>query len=71
MIIPGVAFDREGGRLGFGKGCYDAFLGSIDTFKVGLCYGVQLVDEVPTEEHDIKMDMIVTECGIIVIKKNA
>ena len=71
VVLPGVAFDHNGGRVGFGKGCYDNFLGNIDTFKVGLCYGIQLIDEVPTEEHDVRMDMIVTECGIVEIKKNA
>ena len=71
VILPGVAFDREGGRLGFGKGCYDALLADIDAYKIGLCYEVQLTDELPMEEHDVRMDMIVTECETIEIKKNA
>ena len=71
IIVPGVAFDRRGGRLGFGKGCYDAFLDDTDAFKIGLCYGIQLSDKLPTEEHDVQMDMIVTEREIIEIKKNA
>ena len=71
IIVPGVAFDRDGGRLGFGKGCYDAFLDDIDAFKIGLCYEIQLSDKLPTEEHDVQMDMIVTEREIIEIKKNA
>ena len=71
VIVPGVAFDREGGRLGFGKGCYDGFLAGIDAVKIGLCYDLQLTDGLPTEEHDVRMDMIVTENEIIRIKKNA
>ena len=71
IIVPGVAFDREGGRLGFGKGCYDGFLAGVGAVRVGLCYGMQLTDGLPTEEHDAKMDMIVTENEIIRIKKNA
>ena len=71
IVVPGVAFDRRGGRLGFGKGCYDAFLVDTDAFKIGLCYGIQLSDKLPTEEHDVQMDMIVTEREIIEIKKNA
>jgi 5-formyltetrahydrofolate cyclo-ligase len=69
VILPGLAFDREGGRLGFGKGCYDAFLVKSEALKVGLCYGVQIVDIVPTEEHDVRMDMIVTDEEIIYCKK--
>lgn len=71
VVVPGVAFDREGGRLGFGKGCYDGFLSSISTIKVGLCYDIQLIEKLPSEEHDVRMDMIVSENEIIKIKKNA
>ena len=71
IVVPGVAFDREGGRLGFGKGCYDGFLAGVDATKVGLCYDMQLTDKLPTEEHDVRMDMIVTENEVLRIKKNA
>ena len=71
IILPGVAFDRDGGRLGFGKGCYDRFLAGIKSCKIGLCYGAQLIDCVECEEHDVRMDMIVTEDEIVRIKKNA
>ena len=69
VIVPGVAFDHGGGRLGFGKGCYDAFLSHTDAYKIGLCYDVQLLDTLPTEEHDVRMDAVVTESEIIYIKK--
>ena len=71
VIVPGVAFDREGGRLGFGKGCYDGFLAGVGAVRVGLCSGLQLTDGLPTEEHDVSMDMIVPENEVIRIKKNA
>ena len=71
IVVPGVAFDREGGRLGFGKGCYDRFLAGVKSCKIGLCYGAQLIDCVECEEHDVRMDMIVTEDEIVRIKKNA
>ncbi len=69
VIVPGVAFDRAGRRIGFGKGCYDKFLENSSAIKVGLCYGIQLSDEIPSDERDVKMDMIVTESEILNTKK--
>ena len=60
-IIPGMAFDKEGHRLGRGKGYYDRFLRLLPkTYKIGICFSWQLVDNVPTDEHDILMDQIMT-----------
>ena len=60
-VIPGMAFDKEGHRLGRGKGSYDRFLRLLsNTYKIGICFSWQLVDEVPTDEHDILMDQIMT-----------
>ncbi len=61
VLVPGVAFDKKGNRMGFGKGYYDRFLKDINAFKVGVCHSFQMVENVPHEEHDVKMDMIVTE----------
>ena len=63
LIVPGVAFDLEGGRLGYGKGFYDRVLGD-GSFRgrlVGLCYEMQLLPHLPRESHDVLMDVIVTE----------
>lgn len=60
-LIPGVAFDKEGTRLGRGKGYYDRLLPSIKAPKAGLCYECQLVDCIPSEPHDIRMDYLITE----------
>ena len=58
-IIPGMAFDESHNRLGRGKGYYDRFLQKIpQVYKIGICFPFQLVDEIPTEETDIKMDAI-------------
>ena len=59
-IIPGMAFDRHGNRLGRGKGYYDRFLPLLPTrvFKIGVCFPFQLLDDIPMEEHDIKMDVV-------------
>lgn len=65
IVIPGLAFDKSGNRLGFGKGYYDRFLSQSSGKKAGLCYFFQLVDKIPSEPHDMKMDMVITENGII------
>ena len=60
-IMPGMAFDAEGHRLGRGKGYYDRFLSRVPyLYKIGLCYSWQLLDHVPSEEHDILMDEVLT-----------
>ena len=64
-IVPGIAFDKSGARVGFGKGCYDRFLTNKDIIKIGYCYDFQLCDGIFTDDHDIKMDYIVTESEFI------
>jgi len=60
-VVPGMAFDKKGHRLGRGKGYYDRFLRLLPkTYKIGICFSWQLVDNVPTDEHDILMDQIMT-----------
>ena len=59
-VIPGVAFDSAGHRLGRGKGYYDRLLPSLNCLKAGVAFDHQLVAEVPVEEHDISMDMVFT-----------
>ena len=66
VIIPGLAFDVEKNRLGFGAGYYDRFLEQSNAVKVGICYDFQLVEEINAEQHDIKMDIILTDMRIIV-----
>ncbi len=59
-IIPGVAFDNHNNRLGRGRAFYDKILKSIDTIKIGICFNFQILDIIPTENTDIKMDMIIS-----------
>ena len=61
ILVPGVAFDVENNRMGRGKAYYDKLLSSIKAFKLGVCFDFQLLQSVPTDEHDIKMDRIVSE----------
>ena len=68
IIVPAVAYDRKGNRLGRGKGFYDRLLQTTKATKVGIGYEFQLVDEVPVEPHDVGVDIIITENATIVVK---
>jgi 5-formyltetrahydrofolate cyclo-ligase len=63
IMVPGVAFDRRGGRMGHGKGYYDKLLqhARLDTPLVALAFECQLFEEIPVAEHDIFMDRVITE----------
>ncbi len=65
VLVPGIAFDRKGNRIGFGKGCYDRFLSNISALKIGFCYDLQICNEFESDAYDIKMDFLVTETEII------
>lgn len=72
-VIPGVAFDRKGNRLGHGRGFYDALLGSTAgsiAFKVGLAFDVQVVESVPVDGHDVAMNAVVSGAGIVSKNRN-
>ncbi len=66
VMVPGVAFDRHGGRMGHGKGYYDKLLQHArpDTPLIALAFECQLFPEIPTAGHDIFMDKIITETAI-------
>jgi 5-formyltetrahydrofolate cyclo-ligase len=63
VVVPGVAFDQEGHRLGYGKGFYDRVLHRKGGGRalVGLCFELQLVEALPAEVHDVAMDLLITE----------
>lgn len=69
ILVPGIAFDKKGARIGFGKGCFDMLLKNAKAIKVGYCYDFQVVRKIPCEKHDIKMNYIVTENKITECKK--
>lgn len=69
MVIPAVAFDRKGTRLGRGKGFYDRLLADCNATKIGVGYDFQLYDELPSEEHDVPMDLVVTQKHCFVVMK--
>lgn len=68
IVVPGVAYDRRGNRMGRGKGFYDRLLATTRATKVGIGYEFQIVDELPVEDHDVAMDIIISEDSYIVIK---
>lgn len=63
VVVPGLLFDRKNRRLGRGKGYYDRFLGRLQpgVFKVGLAFLFQVAEEIPTEAHDVKLDLVITD----------
>jgi 5-formyltetrahydrofolate cyclo-ligase len=67
VVVPGVAFDRGGGRVGYGAGFYDRLLGRVreDTFAVAVAFGLQVVDRVPAGGTDRHVDAVVTEREVI------
>lgn len=71
IVVPGVAFDLSGHRIGYGKGFYDRFLQhpGRSAHLVGLCHDFQLIDNaIPAEEHDIRMELIVTDQRVVHVK---
>lgn len=68
-VVPGLAFDRDGGRLGRGKGYYDRLLPRLCCPKAGIAFDERIVDEVPLEKHDVKMDMVITPNNLYICKK--
>lgn len=64
-IVPGVAFDEYGYRIGYGGGYYDKLLKKMDGVKIGIAYDFQILKKLPHENHDVRMDKIVTEKRIL------
>lgn len=62
LVLPGVAFTSSGKRLGRGKGYYDKYMSreGFRAYKIGVCYSAQLLPELPTEQHDILLDSVVS-----------
>lgn len=60
VIAPGIAFDKKKNRLGRGKGYYDKYFNGKKVTKIGVCYDFQLLENIPVEPFDVKMDMVIT-----------
>ena len=66
VIVPGIAFDRKGVRIGYGKGFYDKLLPSMEGVRIiGLAFDFQILPEIPVEDHDVRVDKIITEKAVL------
>jgi 5-formyltetrahydrofolate cyclo-ligase len=65
VLVPGLAFDARGQRLGYGKGYYDRLLGSLRAWRIGLCFDFQLLVEIPSFPHDVAVDALVTDRRVL------
>ena len=72
IFIPGLAFSKDGGRLGFGGGWYDRLLARIPdkTIKIGVCWNELLIDSVPMDAWDVHVDGTLTEAGHVTSSRN-
>jgi 5-formyltetrahydrofolate cyclo-ligase len=70
VLVPGIVFDLQGRRIGYGKGYYDRTLHDWEGqgHLIGLCYDFQLVDQIEGEPHDVEMDLILTEKRLVVTR---
>lgn len=66
VVVPAVAYDRRGNRIGRGKGYYDRLLSRARAITVGVCYDFQLFDEFEAEEHDIPVDFVISATSGII-----
>ena len=64
-IIPGIAFDKRGYRIGYGEGYFDRLLSKMNAIRIAIAYELQIVNKIPDEKHDMKMDKIITEKRIL------
>ena len=65
VVVPGLAFDRRCHRLGYGAGAFDRFLSDRGVLTVGFGFDLQVVDRVPVEDHDVRLDRVVTEARVL------
>jgi 5-formyltetrahydrofolate cyclo-ligase len=61
ILVPGVAFDRNLNRMGRGKAYYDKTLKNLKAYKIGICFDFQMLDHVPTDKHDVRMNEIIND----------
>jgi 5-formyltetrahydrofolate cyclo-ligase len=65
FIVPGLAFDQQGNRLGRGRGFYDKLLNNVSVPKIALAYDIQIIAEVPVTKYDVPVTVVITEIEII------
>ena len=65
IIVPGMAFDKSGFRLGYGKGYYDRFLSNFNGFSIGLCYDELIFSQLPVDSFDKSVSLVITQNSLI------
>lgn len=65
IIVPGTVFDKQGHRIGYGKGYYDGLLKGYKGLSIGICFDLQMLNKVPRNEWDEKLDKVITEKGMV------
>lgn len=71
VLVPGLIFRKDGYRIGYGGGYYDRFLSNIKSvIKIGICFEMQILEDIPIDDYDIPVDLIITEERIIDCKSN-
>lgn len=72
ILVPGLGFDRNGRRLGRGGGHYDRFLGELPptTPRLGICFARQVLDSIPEEPHDARVDVVVSDASVTYTPRN-
>lgn len=69
IVVPGVAYDESGNRLGRGKGFYDRLLSTTKATKVGIGFDFQVVESIPSEPHDVAMDIVISPGKLRILRK--
>lgn len=69
FLVPGVAFSKKGQRVGRGHGYFDRALAGSTALKVGICYSYQVFEQLPVEDHDVNMDVLISNDEIIWLKR--
>ena len=69
VVVPAMAYDRQGNRVGRGKGYYDRLLADSKAIKIGVAYDCQLVDEIDTDSFDQPVDIVITQSRTYKIRK--
>lgn len=67
LLVPGSVYDLNGYRIGYGGGYYDKYM-TDNHLKIGICFDFQVIDKLPKEEHDVQLDLLVTEKRTISFK---
>src|SRR3989338_7395907 len=67
IIVPGLSFDLDLHRLGYGKGHYDKLLKTLNSIRIGVCFDMQIIEKIPRHEHDERLDIVISEKRLLIL----